>query len=649
MKTLAWILLIPLLLLSAYPKAVLAEEPPGRILLLTAPPYVGVDEIREVLTEKVEDVEVVDLADELSGDEESLDDAASKADAVVALGAAALPVRRWLARTDTAPRVIFVASPHSGAIGAEVALTLRVAGDVESHRLGTGMTRNTGEPQWAFPEDLGGVQYVVVRTRDLFEPLYHRYLLEEGMVLVPESSGDYFGWLARRYPSRLGDRFADARPVSEVEGTREDVLTGLPRGYLDYLAARISARSYYTTARASEVLLDGILDEVPIGTDLRSVIVDFLRRRAGKFLGEYVLPRAASGIRRMGMEWLREQRRLDDGMLRVQLPVSVTIPWKEGDLDIPVNESLRGVPRPRAEVSSIVVRAPNWWQVVRPTVGSNDWWTEVDSATYPVGPRREVFVPVGGDLGEREEVARALAEELGVGDVPAVGRGMGYFLGRGADALFDLFSAFNPRATEKRERREGDEDIPLITAIYQNKNTTLKKDRHLVHDRWEWRLDGDEVAQRTDGLRGELELDLPDGEPHEVTAASLTESGEVLRTKEWVTDEEGEHVFACDTAEEIVPEIEILGPKCWMTGRRAEYRVEAKVGDVPDEVEDLRMEFYPGEEFSVLWERPGRFEVKGAVNLRYSWRFPDGSSRHFSVTYSETMDVEVLATGFETR
>ncbi|MFW5896819.1 MAG: hypothetical protein ACOCVQ_01900, partial [Bacillota bacterium] len=64
MKTLAWILLIPLLLLSAYPKAVLAEEPPGRILLLTAPPYVGVDEIREVLTEKVEDVEVVDLADE---------------------------------------------------------------------------------------------------------------------------------------------------------------------------------------------------------------------------------------------------------------------------------------------------------------------------------------------------------------------------------------------------------------------------------------------------------------------------------------------------------------------------------------------------------------------------------------------------------
>ncbi len=652
MRTCALICLVSVLLLSIHPAplAEASEEFSGEVLVLTAPPYTVVDTLEGTLADAVGPVEVVDLGDDWSAASKTLEARAPRAEAVVALGAAALPVRRWLAGRETKTRVIFVASPHLGAIGAEVALTLRVAGEVESHRLRLGMTRNTGEPSWAFPQDLRGMEYLVKRTRDLFEPLYHRYLLEEGMSLVPESSGDYFGWLARRYPSRLGDRFADARSVSGDDVAKETMLAGLPRGYMDYLAARISARSYYTMARAGEVLLDGILDEVPIGTDLRSVILDFLRRRAGKFLGEYVIPRAARGARQAGVGWLRQQRHLGDEILRAQLPVTVEIPWDDGDLEIPVNDRLREVPRPRADVSSIVVTAPNWWQLVRPAVGDNDWWTEVDSATYPVGAHREVFVPLGGDLGEREEVARAVAEELGANDVSDPGRGLGHFLGRGADALFDLFSAFSPRASETEKRRDGEEEeIPNITAIYRNKNTTLKKDRRLVHDRWEWEVDGEDVAQKAGGVRDELEVDLSGEEAHEVEAASLSESGEVLRTKEWVTDEEGKRVFDCNTAEEIVPEIEILGPKSWMTGRRANYRVEAEVEDVPEEVEDLRMEFYPGEEFSVLWERPGRFEVKGAVNLRYSWRFPDGSSRYFSVTYSETVDVEVLATGFETR
>ena len=59
--------------------------------------------------------------------------------------------------------------------------------------------------------------------------------------------------------------------------------------------------------------------------------------------------------------------------------------------------------------------------------------------------------------------------------------------------------------------------------------------------------------------------------------------------------------------------------------------------------ENLSVYYYPGEVFRVLWERPGTFTVRAAVNLRFSYRFPERSV-YVSVIYTEEKEVEVMAT-----
>ena len=646
----AWMMACWLLLLAPL-SAVAAPggESLGNVVVATAPPYLEVGVLVDFLEDAAASLEVLrmrgqpgDFAGQLTG---------PGPDVVVAVGVAALPVRDWLADCSRRPRVVFVGAPHAGSVGAEVAFALRAATEVERIRARTGMDRNTADPDWAFPAEPAGMDYVVRRAHDLFEPLYHRYLLSSGMSLVPETSGDYLGWLARRYPSRLGSRFSDARPVgTPPAGSDGDLLLGLPRGYLDYVAARTSARTYYTMARPAEVLVDGALGDVPVGHDLRSILLDFLRRRATRFLGEYVIPQAARRAREAGLDWLESKADLDPGILAAQLPPAVEIPWEEGYLEVPVNGEVLAVPTPGGDIASVVVTAPNWWQLVRPGTGSNDWWTEASSASYPRGSIREVFLPSGGGLGRREPVARAVARELGLepGEAPSVGfRG---WLARGADVLMGLVSSLRPSARGENRDEEAGEEIPSITAIYRNKSTTLKEDRPVAHEEWNWSVDGEDVSvPRADDPGGSIALDLPGEGPHRVRAESLTGAGDVLRAQEWVVEEQGTEIFEYDTVREVVPEIVLEGPPTWVTGRPAQYAAEVVLEDVPGEVENLRWEFYPGREFEVRWERPGRFEVRVAVNLRYSWRFSDGTSRYISATYSERMAVEVFATGFEAR
>ncbi len=644
------ILLAALLALCSIPAPPLGAAGTPRfdtVAVITATPYGDVEALSDALQEHSRDVDVVKIdAGELVLSPGSLH---GGVDAIVAVGAGAIPVRRWLAASNASPEVVFVGAPHRGSVGAEVVFTVVFATEVEDYRGATGKTRNTDDPDWAFPGDMEGLDYVVTRTHELFEPLYHRYLLESGMSLAPESSGDYLGWLSRRYPARLGDRFSDSRPVGSSAG-EGCPFSGLPRGYLDYVAARTAARTYFTLARPGQVITEGILDDVPVGYDLRSMLVDFLRRRAAKFLGEYALPQAARKARESGLAWLEARLDMSPPILAAQLPSSVRIPWDGDGLGIPVNPSIEEVPTPASKVSSVVVEAPNWWQLVRPGTGPNDWWTEADSAVYPGGERRDVYLATGGSLGQRKEVAAEVLAALGLEHPGDHGGGVGNILARGLDSLLGLISSLRPGvARESSGGSEDAPDLPSITAIYRNKSTTLREDRRRVHHRWIWDVDGEElVDDDPENTGGERVFDAGDN-PREVSATSVDGEGEVLRRQEWVSEKEEGETFEYSTAEEIVPVIDLEGPRAWMTGRTARYALDARVEDLPDEVENLRMEYYPGREFEVTWERPGRFEVRGAVNLRYSWRFADGSSRYFSVTYSETVDVEVYATGFEAR
>ncbi len=639
---------------------------PGDIVVLTAPPYDDADAIVDVLEPYARGIEVVDVGPLLGGGEEDIPRRLAKApdapDTVVALGAAGLALRRWLPRWETAPRVVFVGVPHEGAVGAEVALMLRLATDLENRRASAGKGRNTGEPSWAQPTGVAGMEYLVTRTHDLFEPLYHRYLVEEGMQLVPEQSGGYMAWLARRYPSRLGDRFSDARPPADGARGEEGLVPGdMPRGYLDYVAARTAARSYFTLARAQDVLVDNILDDVPIGHDVRSLVVDFLRQRAQRFLGEYVIPQAARRAREAGIDWLRRQAGLDVKILHAQLPEHVRIPWSDDSLEIPVYPGGRELPSPRGRVDSILVRAPNWWQLARPGTAGNDWWTTLSSAEYPAGENREVFLPTGGGLGNREEVATAVADALDL-EASASGGGLAHWLARGADALFHLVATFRPGndlsgpATGEAEEMSDPNpvpripaEIPSITAIYRNKSTTLRPDRDMGHHRWAWKVDGESRQDPTGGATsGTATVPLREGD-ETVRAASLTREGEVLREQEWGTDTVEDDRVAFDTVETVEPRIRLAGPRAWVTGRPAQYTVEAIVDDPPEALEDLSVDYCPGDAFVVTWERPGRFSVRAAVTLTYRWRFADGSTRRIRETYSEKMPVQVHATGFEGR
>ncbi|MHB8946697.1 MAG: hypothetical protein ACYC6I_09235, partial [Bacillota bacterium] len=100
--------------------------------------------------------------------------------------------------------------------------------------------------------------------------------------------------------------------------------------------------------------------------------------------------------------------------------------------------------------------------------------------------------------------------------------------------------------------------------------------------------------------------------------------------------------FKADTIREPRVKIVIDGPKMWVTGKPAEFRVTAEVDDPPYS-ENKVVSIDPGPIFFVIWERPGTFDVSAAVTVRLSYRFPERSV--FVVdTYVEKVEVQVGAT-----
>lgn len=199
-------------------------------------------------------------------------------------------------------------------------------------------------------------------------------------------------------------------------------------------------------------------------------------------------------------------------------------------------------------------------------------------------------------------------------------------------------------------------DSPLITAVRTSRMTTTKRERRIVHERWVWSWNGGEWIDPAEGAPVSR-LDLPAEEPLEVRARSYANDERILRDLTWEVspgqkdlpdgvrlegEAEARWIFEAESIVEPRVLIDIEGPDSWVKGREAVFQVNADI-EMPENAENLSVYYYPGEVFRVLWERPGTFTVRAAVNLRFSYRFPERSV-YVSVIYTEEKEVEVMAT-----
>ncbi len=189
---------------------------------------------------------------------------------------------------------------------------------------------------------------------------------------------------------------------------------------------------------------------------------------------------------------------------------------------------------------------------------------------------------------------------------------------------------------------------PTIRVIRRSKRTTHRDPRSTVHQKWEWDFGDGTTAEDPDPANTTATQSHAYA-PGEYTAAarSIDQNGAVIRQLTWaftVPEEEAgrPREFKAETIREPRVRSVIDGPKMWVTGKPAEFRVTAEVDDPPYS-ENKVVSIDPGPVFYVIWARPGTFEVSAAVTVRLSYRFPERSV--FVVdTYVEKVEVQVCAT-----
>ncbi|QBS38036.1 hypothetical protein E1B22_09995 [Thermaerobacter sp. FW80] len=92
-------------------------------------------------------------------------------------------------------------------------------------------------------------------------------------------------------------------------------------------------------------------------------------------------------------------------------------------------------------------------------------------------------------------------------------------------------------------------------------------------------------------------------------------------------------------------QLALEGPRRWVVGRPATYRLRAEIQNPPF-TERVEVDYDPGPVFSVRWRRPGTFAVDGAVRVRVHYRI-HGRALALSHVYRVTETVQVHALHLE--
>jgi len=189
---------------------------------------------------------------------------------------------------------------------------------------------------------------------------------------------------------------------------------------------------------------------------------------------------------------------------------------------------------------------------------------------------------------------------------------------------------------------------PTIRAKLKTKQTTHRREERTYHVRWEW--DFGDGSQLTDGeathLVSAVNHTFTAPGVYRVKATSVANTGEVLREKTWdVHVPPGELMSwqgSLETLREPGVRVSIASPQEWMVGRPALIRVSAQIEETPELV-GYQVEFDPGREFVMIWERPGQFPIKAAAIVTLRYRLPEGE-RTIRNTYLAESWVNVLTT-----
>ncbi len=217
---------------------------------------------------------------------------------------------------------------------------------------------------------------------------------------------------------------------------------------------------------------------------------------------------------------------------------------------------------------------------------------------------------------------------------------------------------------------------PLINVVRVTKLTTDKREDRTFHATWEWDFGDGERLSDVDPSHTKVTVThtYSTGGSYRVSATSLANDGRVLRKLEWTVnagrtegtggtpapgggtpagetpqgngDGNGDGLTFSFEAETIVEPVVVLtleGPEKWITGQPARFGLKADVSWPPRTRRQV-IRAYPGWFFDVVWEKPGRFEVRAAVTVRQSYEFPDQRITVYN-TYVTVVSVEVLTPG----
>lgn len=193
--------------------------------------------------------------------------------------------------------------------------------------------------------------------------------------------------------------------------------------------------------------------------------------------------------------------------------------------------------------------------------------------------------------------------------------------------------------------------LPVIRATHRDKQTVSLKPVIHRHQRWEWDFgDGTTSINSAPGSTS-TEVSHTYGTPgtYICTAVSRTADGVELARWEWQAEVGAAQVgvpvsFTASTVGSPDVRLRLDGPASWVTGRAAEYKLTYELSAGAGEGVHAQLAYlYPGPAFEMVWEKPGRFTVTGALALRLTYR-DGGGVRSVLNVYTVEREVAVYAT-----
>lgn len=576
--------------------------------------------------------------------------------------------------------IVMISPPNLGSDQTHVYGHREFVHRLEARRRADGRYRAAHAPLWDPPDATSVEDYVYWRSYLLYEPLYGEFIWGERMVPGPISfgTGDFYGWFSSREPEALQALMATARgplvpPIGEVPGSRLPAAESyLDLAYLELLALKAGSHLYRALVSPLEGITRDWHRDIQPADDWRVTAIRFVALRLISFVREVGLPWLEFALRDSVVGALA---RWGIGPGEVPWPVLVPelIRWpgtNQPDVMVAANLALTEMNRYEESMRSQAGYAgPRHVTVVSASSRGTGVFTSglvADSSLFlaaavqgdaviPFGGgrvhpgRRDVQVAVIDVLDRTSPVAGSVRSAFG----PAASSG---------DPAPPASSVPTLPASVMGEFTEAG-DAPLVRVIRTSKMTTTKQERRIAHELWQWEWEcesgatGAWVDPRSGDPEGEFVLPAT-GNRVRVTARSISNEDRLLRELEWHVGPDGADgvegamlradgdslrwEFVAESIREPQVDIEIQGPENWVAGREALYQISADI-TMPPHADEATVYYYPGQRFRVLWERPGTFTVRAAVNLRFSYRLPE-RSLYVSVIYVAEREVEVLAT-----